>query len=66
MKHFDIMVIHWKIHFLGGGGHGKWIYRGELPKKRGGGGGVWGVYNVLWLASCIFKGVIKMKFFFAK
>ena len=34
--------------------------------KRGGGGGVWGVYNVLWLASCIFKGVIKMKFFFAK
>ena len=35
--------VHWKIQFLGSGGHEKPIYRGELSKK-----GVWTV--------CKFKG----------
>ena len=31
------MGVHWKIQFLVGA-HEKTIYRGELPKVRGGGG----------------------------
>ena len=37
MENFNIMWVHWKIHFLGGGGEGgsqkKTIYRVELPKR---------------------------------
>ena len=45
------MGVHWKIQFLVGA-HEKTIYRGELPKVRGGGGLLkWGggVDNPLWI-----------------
>ena len=32
MEKLNIMEVHWKIQFLGGG-HKKPIYKGELPKK---------------------------------
>ena len=46
MKNFNIMAVHGKIRFLGGGGEGfreEPIYREELPKK--GEGGAWTVYR---------------------
>ena len=37
MKNFNIMGVHWKIQFLGGGGgvHEKSLYRGNCLKRQG-------------------------------
>ena len=35
MKNFNILAIHWKIQFLGGGGSRKTNIEGGLPKKGG-------------------------------
>ena len=35
MENFNIMWVHWKIHFLGKGGSQKKQYKGENCLKRG-------------------------------
>ena len=35
MKNFNILGLHWKIRFLGGGGTKNQYYDGGLPKKEG-------------------------------